>query len=74
MFTFRFYYASIGTIEINHVNKVEYHSTTKLETISGDQILSTRFPIGKDIYLYGDGFSDTVAGKDLIHIEITSEK
>lgn len=74
MFLFRFFYSSYGCVEIHHVTKVEYHSTAKLETICGDQILSTRFPIGKDIYLYGDGFSDVVSGKDLIHIEITAEK
>ena len=74
MFTFRFFYNTYGCIEIPHVTKVEYYSTAKLEAICGDQILSTRFPIGKDIYLYGNGFFNVVSGKDLIHIEITAEK
>lgn len=73
MYTFRFFYGTVGTIEINHVTKVEYHSTTKLEIVNGNQILETRFPIGKELYLYGEGFSDTVSGKDLVHIEITKE-
>lgn len=72
MYTFTFWCES-GSFSVEHVSKVHYCTTTGIETVNGKQIQTHMFPIGKDLYLYGNDFSDSICGKIILHFEIREE-
>lgn len=72
MATFTFFYEN-GTKNIfEHIERAVYFRSERI-TVSGNQLLTHEFSLGRDICLYSTNSNFTVSGKNLSYIEITSE-
>ena len=70
MFTFTFVYLD-GTARVfEDINKVVYNSGSEEVTITEDEILSSRFPIDRTLYLYSEDSNITITDKNLVFINV----
>ena len=76
MYTLSFYYSANAehpmVISVSGVKEIRFYSS-ELVTLTDAQILSSIIPLNKELYLYGDGFSDTITPRNLLRINVKKE-
>lgn len=74
MFDFDFEYRDRRTISINAINEVVYYAAGLKTVVSGEDILSHKFPVNVDLSLKGEGCNHSISHDGLLKISITRGK
>lgn len=74
MYTFEFTYTDKSYQCFEHIEKVEYTGITG-DTIakSGDELLSYKFPLSRDLHLFAKDASYMVSSKGIKFISVSKE-
>ena len=73
MYTFTFYSES-GNFVVEHVTHVQYGWNGSIVELSGQELLSYRFPLVVDLYLFGSDFSQAVSSSSFSRVEVRLEQ
>lgn len=70
MFDFTFDYKDKRSISINAINEVTYYAAVFETVVSGEEILTHRFPVDVDLQLKGKDCNYSVSHDGLLKISI----
>lgn len=73
MYTFTFYSES-GNFVVEHVTHIQHDWGGRVIKLSGQELLSYRFPLSVDLYLFGSDFSQAVSSSSFSRVEVRLEQ
>lgn len=73
MFKLMFLYDDNTYRTYEHITEVVYNTLAGEVSVSGEEFLKHRFPLGQAMYLYSETTSYVVSGKGLKQISVTKE-
>ncbi len=69
MFDFHFVYSDGNTYDVRGVTKIVFKSTSGIQELSGDDILTAKIPMGL-MHLYSQSGNVTVSGTNLMVVDV----
>jgi hypothetical protein len=62
-----------GTLHtFEHITKIEYNNSSCV-SVSGDSLITHRFPLQKELHLFSDAGCVTFNGKDVRYLKVMQE-
>jgi len=73
MYSFTFYYEDGSNHLFEHIIKAKYSNGSKAINVSGDELSTHCFPIGRTIYIFSDSANYSINGNQLRFIAVLKE-